>query len=86
MKVNLNDEREVQCFKKQITNYMQINEHEFVPYRLDDFTNKGANYTIFVPLKWEWYQYCAPALLRGMLRNEVDADKITIEYVDFVRE
>lgn len=54
------------------------------PYRIDDLTDKGANYTVFCPLKWK--SAFSPAKLHKLLREEVDADKITVEYIDFVKE
>ena len=84
-RININNKSEVEAFKREVTCYMQISDTNILPYRLDDLTNKGGNYTIIVPLEWKDEPICAPAILRGMLRNEVDADKITIEYIDFFK-
>jgi len=87
MKVNMNNAIEVARLKSQITGFLTgslINEHQPIPYRMDDLTEKGANYTVLVPKKWK--EFFSERNLRQELRNEVDADKITIEYVDFVKE
>ena len=54
------------------------------PYRLDDLTEKGANYTIFCPFRWK--SAFPPAKLHKLLREDVDADVIKVEYIDFVKE
>lgn len=54
------------------------------PYRLDDLTEKGANYTVFCPLRWK--SVFPPAKLHRLLRGDVDADVIKVEYIDFVKE
>lgn len=90
MKVNLNNPTEVAKFRSQIAGILfgefvhQPQDHQPIPYRMDDLTERGANYTIFIPLKWK--NIFSKESLSRELRNEVDADKITIEYVDFVRE
>lgn len=83
-KVNINNPDEIKRFKSKISDYMWINESDIIPYRRDDGTERGANYTIFVPVRWK--NKLSPAKLHATLRNEVDADRITIEYIDFVRE
>jgi hypothetical protein len=47
-------------------------------------TEKGANYTVFCPLRWK--SAFSPAKLHKLLKEDVDADKITVEYIDFVKE
>jgi hypothetical protein len=79
--VNICNPEEIKRFKSEISDYMWVSETDIIPYRRDDSTEKGANYTIFVPVKWK-YQY-PPKSLRILLRSEVDADKIEIEYIDF---
>ena len=54
------------------------------PYRLDDLTEKGANYTVFCPLRWK--SAFSQAKLRKLLKEDVDADYIKVEYVDFIKE
>ena len=54
------------------------------PYRLDNLTEKGANYTVFCPLRWK--SIFLPARLRKLLREDVDADVIKVEYINFVKE
>ncbi len=87
MKVNLNNPNELEKAKSQFTGFLTgslVKDHQPIPYRMDDLTEKGANYTILVPKKWK--EFFSEKNLRQELRNEVDADKITIEYIDFVRE
>ena len=87
MKVNLNNQNEVAKFRSQFAGILtgsSVNDHQPIPYRMDDLTENGANYTILVPKKWKWF--FSKENLMQELRNEVDADKITIEYIDFVRE
>ena len=90
MKVNLNNQNEVAKFRSQIAGILfgdyihEPQDHQPIPYRMDDLTENGANYTILVPKKWKWF--FSKENLMQELRNEVDADKITIEYIDFVRE
>ena len=83
-KVNLNNPDEARHFKSEVSGYMWVSETCIIPYRMDGLTEKGANYTILVPLKWK--QWFTQKRLRATLRNEVDADCITIEYINFVRE
>lgn len=85
-KVNINNKSEVRLFKAEISDYLWIDESTIIPYRREDSTNKGANYRIFVPLKWKDKLSMNPLRLRVALRNEVDADQIRIEYVEFVKE
>ena len=54
------------------------------PYRLDGLSEKGGDYTIFCPLRWK--SAFSPAKLHKLLREDVDADRITVEYIDFVKE
>lgn len=79
--INLNNSQELEKFKKEISGFMA--DYGF-PYRLDDFTEKGGNYTIFCPVRWK--NAFSPAKLHKILRNEVDADKIKVEYINFVKE
>ena len=83
-KVNIKNKLEVRLFKAEISDYLWIDESRIIPYIREDSTDRGANYRIFVPLKWKSILF--EANLRRALRNEVDADKITIEYVEFVKE
>lgn len=87
MKVNLNNPNELARVKSLIAGFLTgsfVNGHQPIPYRMDDLTERGANYTIFIPLKWK--NIFSKESLSRELRNEVDADKITIEYLDLVRE
>ena len=87
MKVNLNNRNEVAKLRSQFAGFLtgsSVKDHQPIPYRMDDLTERGANYTIFIPLKWK--NIFSKESLSRELRNEVDADKISIEYVDFVRE
>ena len=79
--ININNLEELKQFKLETTGF--VTSYGF-PYRLDDLTNKGANYTIFCPLRWK--DAFSPAKLHKMLRDEVDADRISVEYIDFVKE
>lgn len=80
-KININDPAELEMFKKEIRGF--VSSYGF-PYRLDDLTDKGANYTVFCPLRWK--DAFSPAKLHKLLREDVDADKIKVEYIDFVKE
>lgn len=80
-KINISNPEELKKFKYEITGF--ISSYGF-PYRLDDLTEKGANYTVFCPLRWK--QAFSPAKLRKLLKEDVDADKIKVAYIAFVRE
>ena len=80
-KININNPEELKQFKTEIHGF--ISSYRF-PYRLDDLTEKGANYTIFCPLRWK--SAFSPAKLHKLLREDVDADIIKIEYIDFVKK
>lgn len=81
--INVKNADELNKFKQEISGFTSC--YEF-PYRLDDLTEKGANYTLFCPMKWK--KAITPATLHSILSGDVDvdADRITIEYVDFVKE
>lgn len=83
-KVNINNKQELKQFKAEISDYLWINDNTIIPYKREDSTDKGANYRIFVHLKWKNIGF--EAYLRHELKNEVDADRIRIEYVEFVKE
>lgn len=80
-KINIKNPDELKKFKEETTGF--TTSYGF-PYRLDDLTEKGANYTIFCPVRWK--NAYSPAKLHKMLRNEVDADLIKVEYIEFVNE
>jgi len=80
-KINVSNPEELKQFKMEITGFMS--SYGF-PYRLDDFTGRGANYTVFCPLRWK--SAFSPAKLHKLLRGDVDADVIKVEYIDFVKE
>ena len=80
-KININNPEELKRFKLETSGF--VSSYGF-PYRLDDVTEKGANYTVFCPLRWK--SAFSPAKLRKMLREDVDADRIHVEYIDFVKE
>ena len=80
-KININNPEELKKFKLETTGF--ISSYGF-PYRLDDPTEKGANYTVFCPLRWK--TAFSRAKLIKMLREDVDADRIRVEYIDFVKE
>ena len=80
-KININNPDELKKFKSETTGF--VSSYGF-PYRLDDLTDKGANYTVFCPLRWK--SAFSPAKLHKLLREDVDADKIRVEYIDFVKE
>ena len=79
-KININNPDKLKKFKLETTGF--VSSYGF-PYRLDDLTEKGANYTIFCPLRWK--SAFSPAKLNKLLREDVDADRITVEYIDFVK-
>ncbi len=83
-KVNINNKEEIKRFKSEISDWLFLEDYNPIPYRRDDSTEKGANYTLFIPRRWK--PFITPERLRQEMRNEVDADKVTIEYIDFVRE
>ena len=80
-KINICNIDELKKFKMETTGF--VSSYGF-PYRLDDLTDKGANYTIFCPLRWT--SAFSPAKLCKLLREDVDADKMRIEYIDFVND
>lgn len=80
-KININNPEELKKFKLETNGF--VSSYGF-PYRLDDLTDKGANYTIFCPLRWK--SAFSPAKLSKLLREDVDADRIHVEYIDFVKE
>lgn len=80
-KININSLEELQKFREETSG---STSSYGLPYRLDDLTEKGANYTVFCPLRWK--QVFPPAKLRKLLREDVDADRIHVEYIDFVKE
>lgn len=81
-KININNPEELKKFKKETLGFSS--SYGF-PYKLDDLTDKGANYTIFCPIRWK--QAYPPAKLRRLLKEDiVDADRIKVEYIDFVQE
>lgn len=79
--ININSLEELQKFREETSG--STSSYGF-PFRLDDLTEKGANYTVFCPLRWK--QVFPPAKLRKLLREDVDADRISVEYIDFVKE
>lgn len=81
IKINISNPEELKKFKKETSGFSS--SYGF-PYKLDDLTDKGANYTIFCPIRWK--QAYPPAKLRKLLKEDVDADQIKVEYIDFVQE
>lgn len=79
--ININNLEELKKFKQETSGF--VSSYGF-PYRLDDLTDRGANYTVFCPLRWK--SAFSPAKLRKLLREDVDVDKVKVEYVDFVKE
>lgn len=79
-KINISNTTEFGRFRRQISGFMQ--SYGF-PYRLDDITGKGANYTVFCPIAWK--SIFPPDKLKRLLKEDVDADKIKVAYIDFVR-
>lgn len=80
-KINIKNPEELKRFMKETTGF--VSSYGF-PYRLDDLTDRGANYTVFCPVRWK--SAFSPAKLSKMLREDVDADRIKVEYLDFVKE
>lgn len=79
--ININNPDELERFKMETSGF--VSSYGF-PYRLDGLSEKGGNYTLFCPLKWK--SAFSPAKLHKLLREDVDADRITVEYIDFVKE
>ena len=80
-RININNPDELERFKMETSGF--VSSYGF-PYRLDGLSAKGGNYTIFCPLRWK--NAFSPAKLHRLLREDVDADRITVEYIDFVKE
>ena len=80
-RINTNNPEELKKFKMETSGF--VSTYGF-PYRLDGLTEKGANYTVFCPLRWK--SAFSPAKLHKLLREDVDADKIHVEYIDFVKK
>lgn len=80
-RINIKNPEELKKFKMETTGF--VSSYGF-PYRLDELTDRGANYTLFCPLRWK--NAFPLAKLHRMLREDVDVDRIRVEYVDFVSE
>lgn len=80
-RININNPDELERFKMETSGF--VSSYGF-PYRLDGLSEKGGNYTLFCPLKWK--SAFPPAKLHRLLREDVDADRIIVEYIDFVKE
>ncbi len=80
-KININNPEELKRFKLETSGF--VSSYGF-PYRLDDLTEKGANYTVFCPIRWK--SAFSPAKLHKLLKEDVVADRIHVEYIDFVKE
>lgn len=80
-RININNPDELKRFKMETSGF--VSSYGF-PYRLDGLSEKGGNYTVFCPLRWK--NAFPPAKLHKLLREDVDADRITVEYIDFVKE
>ena len=78
--LTLTSPEDMAFFKSTISGILYT-ENGVLPYKLDDFTNQGGNYTIYVPYK-DKDKY-TKTQLRRMLRHEVDVDKVTITYVKY---
>lgn len=80
-RININNPDELERFKMETSGF--LSSYGF-PYRLDGLSEKGGDYTVFCPLRWK--SAFSPAKLHKLLREDVDADRITVEYIDFVKE
>ena len=80
-RININNPDELERFKMETSGF--LSSYGF-PYRLDGLSEKGGDYTVFCPLRWK--NAFPPAKLHRLLREDVDADRITVEYIDFVKE
>ena len=80
-KINISNPDKLKAFKQETSGF--VSSYGF-PYKLNDLTDKGANYTVFCPIRWK--QVFSPAKLRKLLKEDVDADQIKVEYIDFVQE
>ena len=80
-RININNPEELKQFKMEISGFLST--YGF-PYKLNELTEKGANYTIFCPIRWKII--FPPIKLQKLLRKDVDADMIKVEYIDFVKE
>lgn len=67
-KININNLEELKKFKLETSGF--VSSYGF-PYRLDDVTEKGANYTVFCPIRWK--SAFSPAKLHKLLKEDVDA-------------
>lgn len=79
--ININNPDELKRFKMETSGFLSC--YGF-PYRLDGLSEKGGDYTVFCPLRWK--SIFPPAKLHKLLREDVDADRIIVEYIDFVKE
>lgn len=80
-RININNPDELKRFKMETSGF--VSSYGF-PYRLDRYSEKGGDYTVFCPLRWK--SAFSPAKLHKLLREDVDADRIIVEYIDFVKE
>lgn len=76
--LTLKDRADFERFKKSVSGWIYTAIGP-LPYRLDDLTNKGGNYTIYLPYK-DRHAY-SKSELRRLMRAEVDLDQLTVIYV-----
>ena len=76
--LTLKDRADFERFKRSVSGWIYTAIGP-LPYRLDDLTNKGGNYTIYLPYK-DRHAY-SKSELRRLMRAEVDLDQLTVIYV-----
>ena len=79
--INISNQSEINKFKSDITGWLTSSGF---PYHLDDLTPEGGNYTIYCPAKWK-NLYSAQEL-KSELKQDVDAQQIIIEYINFIKD
>lgn len=85
IKVLVKKPGEISKYYNMVTGYMTL--PSLLHYRIDEKTEKGANYTLFIPVKWKGLFFISA--LKNLLRTtrevgEPLVDNVRIEYVDFI--
>lgn len=78
--LTLTSPEDIAFFKSTISGILYT-KHGVLPYKLDDFTDRGGNYTIYVPYKDK--DIYNKTQLKRMLKYDVDVDQLQITYVKY---
>lgn len=83
--VNVKKPGELTKYYNTISGYMTL--PSLLHYRIDEKTERGANYTLIIPVQWKGVFFISA--LKTLLRTsreagETPVDNVRIEYVDYV--